>query len=227
MRAATTWVAVALACAAALPGNVAAQAKPPAAKKLYCWDQGGQRICSDTLPPEAVNRAREEFNSRSGMRSGEVSAAQSAEERADAAALAAQAQIDKAAEDTRKRTEQALLTTFETEDQLRRVFSQRVDIADNLIQTARYNVTSLREGLATLLRTAGDRELSGNKVGEKQSADILQRHRELLAQQRLLTSFQGQRARLDEEIEATVGRYRELKGLSAPAAPEASAAVTP
>ena len=37
-----------------------------AKKKLYCWDQNGTRMCSDTLPQEAVNRAREEINASSG-----------------------------------------------------------------------------------------------------------------------------------------------------------------
>ena len=194
----------------------AAQNKPATpAKKVYCWGEGAQRTCSDTLPQEAVNAAREEFNSASGLRSGEVARAQTAEERADAAAQAAQAQAEKAAEDTRRRTEQALLASFQSEAELRRVFTQRVDIAENNVQTARYNLTSLREGLASLLRTAGDRELAGQQVPEKLATDIQQRHRELLAQQRLLGLFQTQRAQLDTEIEQTVERYRALKAVAA------------
>jgi hypothetical protein len=209
-------LALAITALCAVPGSALAQAKSGApAKKLYCWDQGGQRICSDTLPPEAVNSAREEFNSRSGLRSGEVDRALTAEERAEAAAQAAQAQADQAAIDTRKRTEQAMLATFQSEDELRRVFTERVGIVDNHIQTARYNLTSLREGLATLLRTAGDRELAGQKVDDKKAQDISQRHRELWAQQRLLGSFERQRVALDAEIEETVARYRVLKGVAA------------
>ncbi len=53
----------------------------PAAKKLYCWNQNGARVCSDTLPPEAVNQARDEFNVKSGMRSAEVQRAMSSNAR--------------------------------------------------------------------------------------------------------------------------------------------------
>ena len=61
-----------------------AQNKPAdTGKKLYCWDEGGKHTCSDTLPPEALNNAREEFNARSGLRSAEVQRALTAEERAD------------------------------------------------------------------------------------------------------------------------------------------------
>lgn len=192
-----------------------AQNKPDPGKKLYCWDNPrGERICSDTLPQDAVNSAREEFNARSGLRSGEVQRALTSEERATAAAEQAQQQLDEAAANTRRQTEQALLASYQTEDDLRRVFKERTGIVDNNIETARYNVTSMREGLATKLRTAGDRELADQKVADPQVADIRQRHRELLAQKRLQASFEQQRKSLDTEIEQIVERYRQLKGVT-------------
>ncbi len=210
---------------AALAMPALAQNKPAdTGKKLYCWDEGGRRICSDTLPPEAVNSAREEFNARSGTRSAEVQRALTPEERADAALAAAQAQVDAAAVETRKRTEQAMLATYGSEDALRRVFNERTAIVDNNIKTAAFNVTSLREALAAQLASAGNKELSGQKVPDKQSQDIRQRHVELLAQLRLQSAFEQQRKALDVEIAETLARYRELKGISAPA--EAGGAAT-
>ncbi|MGV8961734.1 MAG: hypothetical protein ACOH1V_15345 [Stenotrophomonas sp.] len=210
--------ALALVVLAALALPAAAQSKGGTpSKKLYCWDEGPRRICSDTLPPEAVNSARDEFNARSGLRSGEVQRALTAEERIAVAAEEAQRRVDQAAADTRRRTEQAMLATFQSEDELRRVFKERIGIVDNNVETARYNVASLREALATQLRTAGDRELAGQKVADKQLADIRQRHSELLLQKRMQASFEQQRKALDEEIEQTVARYRLLKGIdSAP-----------
>ncbi len=184
---------------------------PATSKKLYCWDQNGQRVCSDTLPSDALDRAREEFNASSGTRSAAIDRALSAEERAAATAAAAQAQADLAAEQTRKRTEQALLTTFQSEDDLRRVFAERTALIDNNVQTARYNVTSLRDGLITLLREAGNRELAGQKVADKLAKDIQARHRELIWQQRLQASFERQRAELDGEIEQIIARYRVMR----------------
>ncbi|HYG06131.1 MAG TPA: hypothetical protein VD865_06925 [Stenotrophomonas sp.] len=196
----------------ALPAHAQSRSNKPAAqKKLYCWDQNGQRVCSDTLPADAVNQARDEINANSGMRSAEIDRALTAEERAVAAANAAQQQADLAAEQTRKRTEQALLLTFENEDDLRRVFNERTALIDNNVQTARYNVTSLRDGLITLLRDAGDRELSGRKVPDKLANDIQERHRTLIWQQRLQASFERQRAELDGEIEQILERYRAMK----------------
>lgn len=187
------------------------------ARKLYCWDQDGQRICSDTLPAEAVNQAREEFNARSGMRSATIERALTAEERASAAEQAAQRRMDEAAEQTRRLTDQAMLLSFQDEDELRRVFNERIGIVDNNIRTARYNVTSLREGLVALLRNAGDRELAGQKVSDKVAGDIQRRHQELLLQLRMQASFERQRAALDAEIEDALQRFRRLRGLAAAA----------
>ena len=36
------------------------------AKKLYCWNENGQRVCSDALPADAVNVARDEISAASG-----------------------------------------------------------------------------------------------------------------------------------------------------------------
>lgn len=222
-----TGFATGLLMLAALALPAIAQNKPEAAsKKLYCWDEGGRRICSDTLPPEAVNKAREEFSARSGLRSAEVERALTAEERADAALAQAQAQVDAAAIETRRRTEQAMLATYGSEDALRRVFNERTAIVDNNIKTASYNVTSLREALAAQLLSAGNKELAGQKVSDKQAEEIRQRHNELLAQLRLQTAFEQQRQTLEVEIAESLARYRELKGIVpagtavAPAVPE-------
>ncbi len=215
----STAVAGMLLALAALAAPALAQNKPAdTGKKLYCWDNArGERTCSDTLPPEAVNSARQEFNARSGLRGAEVQRALTAEERADAELAAAQAQVDAAAAETRRRTEQAMLSTYGSEDALRRVFNERAAIVDNNIKTAIYNVGSLREALASQLSVAGDRELAGQKVADKQAGDIRQRHTELLAQLRLQAAFEQQRKALDVEIAETLARYRELKGIAAPA----------
>lgn len=198
----------------------AQQSKRPArsaevqAKKLYCWNEGSERICSDALPADAVNNAREEFNARSGLRSGQVQRALNEDERADAAAAEAQARLDEMALQTRQRTEQAMLSTYSSEADLRRVFSERVGILDNNINTARYNVASLRDALFTALAGAGDNELAGRPVAEKPAATIRKRHGELLAQQRMQATFERQRVELDAEIEETVQRFRLLKGVT-------------
>ena len=201
---------------AAIASPAMAQKADAPVKKLYCWNENGQRTCSDALPADAVNRARQEINAKSGMRTAEVARAMSEEERAQAASDEQQRQVDQAAADTRRRTEQAMLMSYQSEDDLRRVFNERTSIVDNSIRTARYNVTSLREGLVTMLQTAGDRELDGKPVAPVMAENIRSRHRELLRQRQLQASFERQRAELDVEITDITRRYRELKGVAQP-----------
>ena len=203
----------------ALPAGALAQTKSDAAnKKLYCWSENGQRKCADSLPPEAMAAAREEISVSSGLRTGEVQRALTQEERNAQAEAEAQRKTEALAAETRRRTDQAMLTSFQTEDELRRVFAERINLVDNSINTARFNVNSLREGLVTLLRSAGEQELSGARVPEKLAADIRVRHAQLLYHTALQASFERQRAELDQEIEHIMARYRELKANDAPGA---------
>lgn len=224
MRNTPLWLAATL--LALLPSAAAAQSGKNAGtapKKLYCWNQNGQRICSDALPADAVNAAREEISVQSGLKVGEVQRALTEEERAQAAVEAAQRQLDLAAEETRRRTDEAMLLSYRTEDELRRVFGERTAIVDNNVRTAHFNVASLREGLVTLLQITGDRELAGKPISPEMTRNIRQRHAELLRQHRLQQNFERQRVELDAEIAEILQRYRVKKGLL-PAAPAENAA---
>lgn len=201
-----------LALCASLPPLALAQDAAPV-KKLYCWNENGQRVCSDALPADAVNRARDEISAKSGMRTGTVERALTEEEKAQAESDAQQRKVDEAALATRRRTDQAMLASYQSEAELGRVFAERTSIVDNSIRTARYNVVSLREGLVSLLQTAGDRELAGKPVTPDMAANIAQRHRELVRQQHLQASFEKQRVELDAEIADIIQRYRQMKGM--------------
>jgi actin-related protein len=199
-------------CAALSPSALAQKADAPA-KKLYCWNENGTRVCSDALPADAVNRARDEISAKSGLRTGTVERALTEEEKAQAESDAQQRKVDEAAAATRRRTDQAMLASYQSEAELGRVFAERTSIVDNSIRTARYNVVSLREGLVSLLQTAGDRELAGKPVTPDMAANIAQRHRELVRQQHLQASFEKQRVELDAEIADIIQRYRQMKGM--------------
>lgn len=202
-------------CTMLSPLALAQKAPGAPVKKLYCWNENGQRVCSDALPAEAVNRARDEINAKSGMRTAAVDRALTDEERAQAASDEVQRKVDQAANDTRRRTDQAMLASYQSEAELGRVFAERTSIVDNSIRTARYNVISLREGLVSLLQTAGDRELDGKTINPDLAANIGKRHRELMRQRQLQASFEKQRVDLDAEIADIIQRYRQMKGVDA------------
>ena len=207
-------------------GNKGA-AKPVVNKKLFCWEEKGQRVCSDALPADAVNIARDEISATSGLRTGGVDRALTDEERALAAIAAQQQLIDAAAADMRRRTDAAMLLSYRSEEELRRVFNERTAIVDNNVRTASYNTVSLRDGLISLLQTAGDRELAGQPVSKEMAASIRQRHAELVRTRHLQQSFEKQRAELDEEITDILQRFRAMKGVTPEQAEDAMLDATP
>ena len=217
-------------CVLALPAAFAqggAKSTAPAAKKLFCWEEKGQRVCSDALPADAVNVARDEISATSGLRTGGVDRALTDEERALAAIAAQQQLIDAAAADMRRRTDAAMLLSYRSEEELRRVFNERTAIVDNNVRTASYNAVSLRDGLISLLQTAGDRELAGQPVPKEMAASIRQRHAELVRTRHLQQSFEKQRAELDVEIADILQRFRAMKGVTPEQAEDAMLDATP
>ena len=207
------WLALVLAVLAA---PAAAQQN----KKLYCWDENGSRVCADALPPEVVNRARDEINSKSGMRTASVAAPMTDAERAAAAAAAALDESQRRAAQLREISDQGLLENFASEDKLQRVFNDRKQQLDDNVRMGEYNLGSLRGGLIALLNQASARELAGKPVAEPLLADIRARHAELSRQQALLNDFTQARTALDGEIAETLARYRALKaGSDAASAP--------
>jgi len=181
-------------------------------KMLHCWqNEKGVRTCSDTLPASVVNQAHSQL-SLSGTTKVVIDKALTPEEQAAAALEIAQQEAEKAAAITRQRTDRAMLMTYASEDQLRRVFNERVNLADNNIQTAGYNVLSLRDALSSQLFAISDIELAGRPINAEKLDRIREHHAELLAQLHLKNAFEEQRKALEVEIEETLMHYRRLKG---------------
>ncbi|WP_133479407.1 hypothetical protein [Cognatilysobacter segetis] len=189
---------------------------PP--KKLYCWNEGGRKVCGDALPSSAVDAARTEINSKSGMATSALGRALTPEERA-AADARARAEADAAtASAAEQRRLMAMVETFPTEGDLRRAFEARVSLNRDAMQTARMGIDGLRQSLVLLLRRAGDAELLSKPVPKPLASDIRNQHGQLLAQQAALATLQREAATIQSQLQEAVTRYRELKPQPAGAA---------
>jgi hypothetical protein len=191
-----------------------AQAPPPTkapAKKLYCWQEGGKRVCGDALPATAVDSARTEISAKSGMATGQVNRALTSAEReaqAQQEALAAQAAQVEAAERMR---EMAMAESYDTEADLRRAFGERQALLDDTIKATQLSIGSLRLSLVTLLRQAGESELARKPVQANLNSTIMSQHGELMRQQALLTQHRRNRSEVDQDLAKALERYRALK----------------
>lgn len=203
-----------LACAIALPADAQqrrGQQSTQAERKLYCWEENGRKVCGDALPPSAVDSARTEISPRSGMRVGEVARALTPEERAAAEAQAARDKQVADAQAARLRREQAMAISYNTEDDLRAAFGERIVLIDEALKTSRMGVANLRLSLLSLLRQASDLELQDKPVPKPLAGNIRTQHHDLLRQQSILEQQLEERASLDADLDYALERYRALR----------------
>jgi hypothetical protein len=211
---------LALALAAVLlAGPAGAQKKKVATekKRLYCWNEGGRKVCGDALPAAAVDSARTEISPRSGLPTSQVDRALTADERV---AAAAQAEIDRQKqfkEAALRMREHAMAESYATEADLHRAFNDRIALLDDTIKAAQLSIGGLRQSLISLLRKAGEAELAGKPVPAKLTGTIQTQHAELLRQQGLLAVHRQNRSEIDVELDHALQTYRALKGPKTPA----------
>ena len=189
------------------------------AKKLYCWNENGRKVCGDALPADAADNARVEFSAKSGRQTAAVDRALTPEEQAAADAAAAQAQADAEAAAARRRRDLAMVESYASEDDLRRAYGERIALLDDALKASQLGEDNLRRSLASLLGQASDLELAGKPVPPNLLANIRTQHAELGRQLRILTRQKADRAGLDDELAEAVERYRALRKPDARPAP--------
>ena len=184
-----------------------AQPKPPD-KKLYCWDEGGRRICSDALPASAVGRQRTEFDQITGTATRRVGREMTPEERARAAVEDEARKVD----EQRKRREMAMVVSYETEEDLKRAFRERFDLVEESLKGSELALVNLHKSLINLLRQANELELQSKPVNKPMREKIREQHAELQALRAMKQRQLSERDAVNSDFEQALSRYRALKG---------------
>lgn len=204
-----------------------AAAQNPPAKKLYCWNENGRKVCGDALPANAADSARTEFSATSGRQTGTVNRALTAEEQAAAATAAEEAQASADAETARRRRDLAMVESYASEADLRRAYNERIVLLDDALKASQLGEANLRASLVSLLDEAGDLELANKPVPPALLANLRTQHAELQKQLRILGQQRLDRAGLDDELAEALTRYRALRQAAAPATAPAEATAAP
>ncbi len=187
--------------------------KAPAGKKIYCWDQRGEKVCSDSLPASAVDSARTEF-SPSGIPTAQVERAKTDEERVIAEMEAKRREQAQWSDAERERRERAMVVSFASEADLERNFAHRIDLIDSGIETSRLGVEGARRSLLNLLQRASEAELESKPVPKALADRIASQHDALRHHQRLMERQLQERGTIDQEMASALERYRELKAVN-------------
>ena len=119
-----------------------------------------------------------------------------------------------------------MVQVYDTEDDLKRAFQNRFELADESMKASTLARTNLRASLITLLQQATELELAGKPVPKKLRDKIQGQHRDLLALEALQQKQSTERASLQQEFDQAVSRYRELKNAATPGATATTAPAT-
>lgn len=210
---ARTALALALSIALLLPGGGSAQpagASGSVERTLYRWtDATGKVHYTDALPPEVVNQARAELSARTGLVRSEIGRALTAAERR---ALEAQAATDAEARarlENNRRAEEAKVSSFRTEDDLRAAYADRQSVIDETLESLEAALGAQRGSLHQQLGVAGDAELAGRPVGARTLSVIAELRVELQKQEQARVERAAEKQVLEEELERLVVLFRE------------------
>lgn len=181
-----------------------------AERRVYCWEEGGRKVCGDALPASAVDAARTEISAATGTVRARVGRALSDEERAEAEAEARRAAAAAEAEAAERRRDLAMVESYTTEADLERAYDNRIILIDESIKTSQMGVANLRMSLLTQLRQAAEAELRGQPVGKPLRDNIVSQHGDLMRQQVILEQQLAEREELDASLREARERYRDL-----------------
>jgi hypothetical protein len=209
MRPAT--LAIALLVALPAIGPVAAQGTDATVeKKLYRWtDSSGKVHYTDALPPDVVNQARAELSASTGLVRNTVDRALTPEERRAAEAAALSAAEAQARIENSRRSEEAKVSSFRTEEDLRTAYVDRQKVIDETIESLEAAINAQRGSLHQQLGVAGDAELAGRPVAERTTKVIFELREELQKQEQARVERAAERQVLGEEMDRLVVLFRE------------------
>lgn len=181
------------------------------AQKLYRWvDAEGKVHYTDTLPPEAVDQARDEI-SRSGTTVNRVERALTAEERAAQEAEAAENARLAAIKAEQDKMDAALTGSYATEADLARAYRERFDLLDQSLEAARVGIRSQERSLEEQLAHAAALERGGKPVPATVQSTIEAARKQVEDQREFLRRREGELQNLQTEYEGILQRYRLLK----------------
>ena len=181
-------------------------------KKIYRWvDKDGKVQISDQLPPDAVDKARKEYNAKTGSLRSDVHSQLSPAEKAAAeqqahAEAAAMAEAQKA-----KRIEQGMLINYETEQDLQRFFDERTNLLKQTIISLKASIQSRRAVLISTLNELGEAEMNGQTLDSGKLKALADTQAQVAKQTEHMNRLNVSYRQLQSEFTLTLEKYRSMK----------------
>ena len=187
---------------------------PAAAQKLYKWvDENGQVHYGDKVPPEYANQDREVLN-KQGLAVGREEGAETAEEARTRQEREKQA---KAAQEQAQR-DRMLLATYQNVDEIELLRARRLDQIDAQLTIQEQSLANLKARHAEQVKRASryqpaNKDPKAPPMPEGMAEDIARAESDIRTQQLNLDKRRKERTALNQQFDADVARFKELKGI--------------
>lgn len=181
---------------------------PPAAATVYCWkDDSGQTQCGDRVPLQYNDKDRSVLNKNGQTVKVLPHAKTDAERAADE-----QAVRDKKAQAEQARYDKYLLSTFDSEDGLKKMLDERLAVLDGNIQVSELSLQNTEKSLKDLKARRERIKGNGRKPPPELDKQIADFERRLAIDRKGLETRKQERQAQSAKFERDIARYRALKG---------------
>lgn len=188
--------------------QLSAQAPSSGSKKLYKWtDKDGGVHYSDQIPPEAKEYARERLSDQ-GVAVERTDRAMTPEELAAQKAAQDKAEADaRQAEEIRK-SDEALINSYASEEDLTRAYQQRLDLLGQTIEARHIEIAAREQSLQTLVAQAAEMERGGRAVSDALKQMIASERVEIDRQKAFLVKKEAEKITAKTDYDRDMARYK-------------------
>ncbi len=180
------------------------------ASKLYKWvDKNGNVHYSDSVPPEALDKKREEM-SESGLVVNTVDRAPTPEEKALLDKKKAEDAALAVVEAERDRQEELMMAAYTSEKDVLRARDQKIEMINRQIESYEASMKSLQGSLTQLTARAAESQRAGRPVSEALTAQIAESKKSVQQQEAAIKAKRIERGEVAGDYEAELKRYREM-----------------
>lgn len=191
---------------------------PPAslAGSIKCWvNKDGVRECGYIVPPEYSQQRIEIMNDR-GIVVEVKEAAKTKEQLAEEERLASLKKEELRRQEEARLRDRILLNTFTTERDLKISYDDKIAVIMGHIDISNTGTRTLNENLKDARRRAANHERAGEKVPQNLVEEIETLKRQLKDNGDFVARKMSEIKALNEQYEADLKRFRELKGITPP-----------
>ena len=198
---------------ATLVATLLAVAIPDATAAIKCWtNHEGVRECGNVVPPEFAQQGHETL-SKHGITVDTAEAAKTAEELAAEQAAAEAARQARLEAQRQAQSDQVLLDTFASIDDLELTRDGQIAHLDSQIKLVESHIEKLQANLDQLVESAAERERLGEKPGEDLLENIDNVRRQIVDNTSFIDTKRREQDDIRRRFAVDIERFRTLKGL--------------